>query len=539
MNNGGGFNSAASGSDYSQQNAAQYALSGLTSSGAGNVVLCATASADMVGNVFKCTGGTNFTVGWFEITSVSVGVSFTCSTNAAGTAVTTGVGASGTGNIGGSLSLNSSSDSTWFAQTQAGNMVWIKNGSFTLGQAVSAFNGGTQAPIVIAGYNTSRGDNPTGSNRPTIANGANTLTTGTNVWLKNIIFTGTGVGIVSLGASGLAVNCKFSNNSTTAARSCLTVNGANTTIWNCEVISYRGIAISQGSSAHVEGCYIHDSDIGIKNSGAVASVYINNIISDNVTAAIQISSADTAVTTVWNCTLYGAENKRGTGISLATGTTLFRVLNSIVYGFTTGISHADTTQTVSYDDYNAFFNNTADASGWTKGSNDIALNPSFSSVAQITGTGVSTSGSVLTDNSANFSTVTDNVDFVYISAMTGGNGTGKYLITGHTNTTITTDLALGSGSGVSYQITTGHNFAVGTNMKAVAFPGLFQAGLTTGYMDIGAVQREGGTSTDPGVANVLNGTNYVIDDQSLTGTLMQSSGGGNIENKMTGRSGFA
>ncbi len=34
------------------------------------------------------------------------------------------------------------------------------------------------------------------------------------------------------------------------------------------------------------------------------------------------------------------------------------------------------------------------------------------------------------------------------------------------------------------------NFSIGTNLKALGFPGLFPGGLSTGYLDIGAVQRQ-------------------------------------------------
>ena len=73
--NGGGFVPGASGTDWSQQNSPQYALTGIASSGSGNTVLSALAAADMVGNIAQCTGGTNFNTGLFEVTSVSVGVS--------------------------------------------------------------------------------------------------------------------------------------------------------------------------------------------------------------------------------------------------------------------------------------------------------------------------------------------------------------------------------------------------------------------------------------------------------------------------------
>ncbi len=48
----------------------------------------------------------------------------------------------------------------------------------------------------------------------------------------------------------------------------------------------------------------------------------------------------------------------------------------------------------------------------------------------------------------------------------------------------------GSGSNIVFQFTYGLNFNVGTNLKAVGYPGVFPGALTTGYMDIGSVQRQ-------------------------------------------------
>jgi len=86
-NNGGGFKTGASGTDYSQQTSPQYALTSVTTAGAGATFLLASASADMVGNIAHVVSGTNFTAGFYEITSVSVGVSVTCDAN-----ICTGVG---------------------------------------------------------------------------------------------------------------------------------------------------------------------------------------------------------------------------------------------------------------------------------------------------------------------------------------------------------------------------------------------------------------------------------------------------------------
>ena len=75
--NGGGYKPGATGTDFSQQDAAQYALTGVTTAAADAILLTANAAADMVGNICQIRSGTNFTTGFYEILSVVVGVSIT------------------------------------------------------------------------------------------------------------------------------------------------------------------------------------------------------------------------------------------------------------------------------------------------------------------------------------------------------------------------------------------------------------------------------------------------------------------------------
>jgi len=61
--------------DYSQSAVtAANTLTGLTSAGAGLVVLCTTATVAMIGNGIAITGGTLFNVGIYNVSNVSVGV---------------------------------------------------------------------------------------------------------------------------------------------------------------------------------------------------------------------------------------------------------------------------------------------------------------------------------------------------------------------------------------------------------------------------------------------------------------------------------
>lgn len=157
--NGGGFVTGALGTDYSQQNSPQYSLTGLTSSGAGNVLLYASASADMVGNIAYCSAGTNAnTATWYQITSVSVGVSITFSTNLAGTSIATGAASGVAISIGGALG---SPGILTTLMTVSNMQAGIKAGTYTLTTSTAGSGGpiSTGATVVnIEGYQTTFGD---------------------------------------------------------------------------------------------------------------------------------------------------------------------------------------------------------------------------------------------------------------------------------------------------------------------------------------------------------------------------------------------
>lgn len=512
--NGGFYTSG--GTDFSQQDAAQFSTTTATTSGAGAVILWAAAASSMVGNGLRIVSGTNFTSGWYEITSVSVGVSVTVDRNCC-----TGAGSNGVINVGGAMSLNSSDDALWESFV-AGNTVWIKNGSYTQGGSISmAAAGGASSPIAIKGYNSTRGDDPVGTSRPLITQSTNTISSGTNVDYYNIRFTGTAATCFTLGTSSKVVNCRFENTSTTASR--VAFNGATDTLMvRCEAISYRGIAISSNTNLAVIGCYVHDSDVGVRGNGTGGvCFYSDTIVEGCVTAAIQFSAANVGRVVIQNCTLYGAANKLGTGVSLATGVTDIAIMNTIISGFVTGVNHADV-QTVGLDLNNCFNNNTTNATNWTISSTSITTDPSFTSVAQVTGTAATTSGSVLTDGSKTF--VTSGVvagDYLYLVSGTGITA-GVYGITAVTETTLTLDIAPGTNATADkvYQVTTGHNFGIGTNPKAVGIPALMPGGYVTSYKDMGAVQRQ---EDYPAASNVLNAVSY--GNSSLTGTYVTVSTG--------------
>lgn len=444
--NGGGFKPGATGTDYSQQNAAQYNLTGIASSGAGNVVLSALAAANMVGNIAHVISGTNFTAGWFEITSVSVGVSITFSTNKAGAAICTGVGASGVINIGGALSLGDASDDAAFENGVAGNTFWIKNGTYTLGTTVSissAFGNRADA-ITVQGYKTTRGEVLAVADFPTIDVGAAVFSTGEFWKMKYLYFTGTGNPyLVNLGAFTKMSYCKLKN---TGALLAAVWTSGGSLLYGCDVQGGAGAAsaVRAGSYASIEGNYIHDTAIGITMDTGFNITVIGNIISNCATCGLDFSSSNDAGSQVYGNTFYGAETPAGIGLRVIAASYRISITNNIFYGWTAALSCVSQT-TVHYVDYNNFYNNTTDATNIAKGPNDQAINPSF----------------------------------------------------------VNAGLA---------------NWAVGGALKGLGAPAAFLGTTTVSYPDIGAVQRQEATSTDPGIANVRSGQGYAINGSSLTGT---------------------
>ena len=425
--NGGGYKPGSSGSDFSQQNAAQYDLTGVTTAAADAILLSASAAADMVGNIAHINSGTNFTVGWYEIISVVVGTSITLDRTC-----TTAAGSAGAVKIGGALNFGALDDAL-FETMEPGNTVHIKSGTYTM-SAISLVKDGTAAlPINIRGYNTSRNDNPAFGSQPTLAFAGNASTFGDYFDVRNITVTTTAASGLASGTGSILHNCKSTNSSATAGRYALAGTTAldGIRIIRCEGVSTNGYAAAMAGSNSgnsVIGCYLHDSDVGVFTNTGDANIISFNIID---TCATGISLGSISNHNVFeNNTLYGAATPAGTGILLAATTGINNTfMNNIIYGFTTGVN-SNTAVGNNFYNYNNIFNCTTPRTNVTAGPNDTALDPQF------------------------------------------------------------TDAPNG-------------NFTVGANMKAIGFPGAFPGGLTTGYLDIGAVQRVEPTGGSGGGARIL------------------------------------
>jgi hypothetical protein len=499
--NGGFFVTGASGTDYSLQDGAQYALTGVTSVGAGNTILSSSASSDMVGNGLFVVSGTNFTSNaWFEITSVVVGVSITVSTNAAGTAICTGVGASGVVNIGGANHLNSTLADDMFEAGAAGNTYYIMSGTYTLGESLNFTRDGTTTlPMKIKGYISSQGDSCEGSSRPTLNFGTFSCILGSYWWMSNIFVTGTPATLLTMGISTKMFNCKVINKSSTASRVALATN-TNFLIHSCELSSYLGTALSSSSDAgSVVGCYIHSSSIGVLSGTTSAHVsLINNLLID-LTYGIYISSATSAAIVISGNTFCSPVRSSHAvlsyyGVYIAAGlATGVIIVNNIFTDMDYGVYSASGAG-MSYDLYNNYYNNSTDVTVWVKGPSSTSAIPTFAGVGSVSGsTATTTSGNHLVQSGATFITsgVVAGRDYVYVASGTGVTPMFYGILSVDSETQITTDVTLAANATADkvFGITFGRNFAVGTPMKALGGPRPTALASTYSYFEQGASQR--------------------------------------------------
>lgn len=366
--NGGGFKDLNPGTsvDYSQQNSAQLALTDIASNGAGTGISSTTGgfTAAMEGNCMYISG-TGFTTGWYQITGYTdtnnITIDRSCGASASG----------GTGNVGGAWKFNSTNNNTFFGAVNKANYDICHIEAGTYSTADLGTTGITIASHWLRwkGYNTTRGDEPEGTNRPLLDFGNNA---------GGITWSGTYAQILHLQI----------NQSYTTSSNMLYISGGNPTLRNIkatrsgvnayavrmaadygrviqgEITSALGTAIRfEKSLGSLLFSYIHDSVNGVLYSGTGYGLTVAHCIIDTCsTIGIQFNYGCRAMNNViYNC---------GTGIT--TATLYMIVLNNIIHTCTTGVYGPKD----AYSDFNSFYNNTTDRSnGILAGPNDISADP--------------------------------------------------------------------------------------------------------------------------------------------------------------------
>lgn len=459
------------------------------------------------GNSIHINSGTNWTATWYEIVSVSV-ITATLD-KACGSAATL---TAGTYRVGGAMSFNSNLSDDVLEMSVAGNQIWFTaaGGGFTTGEAIALGTaaGTAQLPIILAGYNTLRGDLniPSALAQPTIAGGATGTTFGAAFITRNLTVTTTVSGGWSVGAGSQVVNMNIVNAATAADAAGVTL-AADSLLYNSSVASYRGRAVSCTTfNCTVRLNRLYSSNVGVYSSGTGNPVTIcGNTITGLTTAGVQFTAAHVDRALICDNTFIGggATVKSGIGVSMATGVADVALDNNNFIYLTTGVTHADT-QSIGFDQNNNYFGNTNDVSAagqWQKGRTDTAIDPSFTSAVQYSIVNATVAAAVITKVGATFQTsgVVAGRDAAYVSAGAGAT-IGMYGITAvGSETEITLDSAPGgAGTDLTVSIITGQNFYPGAALSGQGFPGAMQGGYTAGYKTPGAIQRNGAASAGGG-----------------------------------------
>lgn len=217
--NGGGFRAGATGTDYSQQNAAQVAYTDLVIDGAvGNKLTSAATpfTSAHVGNIINITSGTGFTAGRYEILSVATAIA--TMDRIVGTIDSTG----GVGNLGGALASIEDADAFY----TAGNIIYLAGGwthTKASTRTLTCDGSATAGNVTIIGY-VSGGARSNAdiaeSDMPVLTSATNsvalvTLNAASRITFRNIKFTHTagtrGAAIVNATANTVAgptlLNC--------------------------------------------------------------------------------------------------------------------------------------------------------------------------------------------------------------------------------------------------------------------------------------------------------------------------------------------
>lgn len=398
--NGGGFDTASAGTDYSQVTTPQVAFNGTsisaTTSGISTTILITgyTVASGDVGNIVNITGGTNFTTGRYEISSVNTGANtWTLDRNA-----TTGIGAAMTGNMGGCLDTpNTAMQATAATGAVADMTTYVKVGTYNLTVAITTPNSAqSKYQTRVLGYNASHGDNPVGSNRPVIATNGNAInalnvTTNSGWRFENLIFDGSGStkGLIGIydngGLSAGYINIKILN---FGSQGFLTNSAAvqinSSEITGCGATTGNGAIESNGSPAtiFVNQCWIHDnskSGIYFFNSGSAPLILTKSIISNNTGA-----SSD-GVTCDYDCVMIGNiffGNGRDGVHFISPYDQISSVNINNIYASNSGFGmnwiSAPIYKTISTFNYNGFYNNTSgNYNNFIAAPNDVAcsVNP--------------------------------------------------------------------------------------------------------------------------------------------------------------------
>ena len=364
--NGGGFVTGASGTDHSQQDAVWSTRTDLVIDAVTNTDITSVGdafAADDVGNLIQITAGTGFTVGYYQVVSVTVATARL--DRAVGTVGSTG----GTGHLGGAGIF----EGGIFAISIPGNKYWVKaDGTHTLTANVNPANDGDASnPIMVEGYNTTRGDRPVGTSRPLIAAGAN-LTSFDDFWqFRHFRVTTTSTDGFRSDLEAVFENVKVENTSGTSSREGILAGNTDFGVYACEGVSTNGFGFLAGSGrGRIFFSYFHDS-VGGAEIGALDDIVFYGNVFDSNTTGLNAGAGSIKNTIIGNVFYNNAKGIQGSSTS-----TNFLILNNIFStSSTAGVEWGASGISSVVLNYNIWNGNTTDVTNVVKGANDITSNP--------------------------------------------------------------------------------------------------------------------------------------------------------------------
>jgi len=283
-NNGGCFDTGGAGTDYSQQDAAQLSLTDLAQTLSSTTLTSATGgfTSAMVDNCIQITGaGTGaFTLGFYEITVFTDTNTVTIDRTACSTANCSG----GTGAVGGALAGGDLGNKPAEAGTHT---IYIKAGTYT-----SSITSGAGSNWY--GYNASRGDHPTGTDRPLIdcaSTRVNGITTDgqTQVFRNLRVANCTGDGILETG-NNYYWNVKSSSNSSSGFEHKY-ANNQGIMCFLCEAASNSNNGFDYGSSTgnyyHIYAGYTHDNGLRGLEGASGGHIFIWSVAETNASHGVE------------------------------------------------------------------------------------------------------------------------------------------------------------------------------------------------------------------------------------------------------------
>lgn len=360
---GGGFADLNPGTsvDYSQQDAPQLSLTDVVTTAGSTTITSATGgfTAAMVGNVclLKTSGGT--IRGWYQITGYTD--TNTVTIDRAPSSGTTGNRCY----VGGAFKIGGAVDHDFFFSGVSGNVFWIETGSYTAGESI-----GSGGLYQVHGYASTRGDRPTGDDRPLIDMGANSFLVAAHLY--HLRFTGTGTNVLNDTTAGVLIraNLKVTNTSATAGR--YAIQNATGVYSHCEMVSTNGTAVSASASGRLHCCFIHDSTTGVYFVTSLATRLLVELAYCAVarcTTGVQHAVAGVGVgaMSMYGCVFYDCTTGFDGGASQYNS-----IINCILSGCTTGATWSSSG--LQFLDYNCW-NNTTDVVNASKGANCITTDP--------------------------------------------------------------------------------------------------------------------------------------------------------------------